>query len=163
MNNSNGRVNLIQNNNLTKYDFFNEKNKNTNHFQKEATRHILTSTKVSELFFSRSNIDILHNGIRYSVFNATKEKHIISRQSDTELQIVMRSIYLQYSKNLDKDVVKQVKELNSKVLDYVVPKVLVELNQYVNYKKDLTYLPVPLERSKNMSSSGTKFLFVKEF
>ena len=163
MTEANGRVDLSHQSNLIQYGFFNELKKNPNHFESNAIRHIHTNSPVSSLFFSQLNIDTLQNGIRYSVYNSTNTKHIISKQSETELQVIMRSMYLQYSKNMMENVVEQVKELNSKVLDYVVPRILVELNQFVNYRNDLTYLPVPLERSKNMSSAGTKFLHMKEF
>ena len=160
--NSNGRVNTLHKSNLTSYDFFKENKKNPHHFQNNAVRHIHTDSKVGSLFFSPENIDILQHGIRYSVYSKTNNKHVIGKQSETELQIIMRSIYLQYSRNLNKEVVKQVKELNSRVLDYAVPKILSELNQYVNYTHDITYLPVPLERSKNMSNTGTKILYMNE-
>lgn len=160
---ANGRVDVLHQQNLTQYDFFNENNKDTFHFQSNAVRHIHTDTPVASLFFSQLNIDSLQDAIRYQVFSKTNNKHVIGKQSETELQIVMRSIYLQYGKHLDNDVVEQVRGLNGKVLDYVVPRILVELNQFVNYRNDITYLPVPLERSKNMSTSGTKFLQMKNF
>jgi len=160
---ANGRIDLTHQSNLIQYGFFNELKKNPNHFESNAVRHIHTNSPVSSLFFSQHNIDILQNGIRYSVYNSTSAKYVIGKQSETELQVIMRSMYLQYSKNMFEDVIGQVRELNSKVLDYVVPRVLVELNQFVNYRNDITYLPVPLERSKNMSSAGTKFLHMKEF
>ena len=47
----------------------------------------------------------------------------IGRQSDTELQIIMRSIYLQYSENNNCNIISQVKVLNKKVLDYCVEKI----------------------------------------
>ena len=159
----NGRVNTLHHNNLTKYDFFAEKKTKNGHFQFNAIRHIHSESDVGDLFFSQKNIDILQDGIRYMIYNKTNQRHVIGSQSETELQIVMRSIYLQYSKNQADDVVSQVRELNTKVLDYVVPRVLSELNQYVNYKHDITYLPVPLERSKNMSTTGTKFLHMQQF
>jgi len=159
----NGRVDTSHHNNLTQYNFFIENNNKNDHFQFNAIRHIHSESPVGDLFFSQKNIDIVQDGIRYSVYAKTNKTHTIGPQSETELQIIMRSIYLQYSKNRSEDIVVQVRELNSKVLDYVIPRILSELNQYVNYKNDITYLPIPLERSKNMSSKGTKFLHVKEF
>jgi hypothetical protein len=75
----------------------------------------------------------------------------------------MRSIYLQYCKHKPYNIVDQVKELNGKVIDFAVPRILVELNQYVNYKKDASSLPIPLEHSKNVSSKGTKVLHTMQF
>ena len=72
------------------------------------------------------------------------------------------SIYLQYCKNREDDILCQVKELNAKVLDYAVPKILSELNHYFSFINDISYMPVPLERGKHVSSSGTKFLYMNE-
>lgn len=159
---SNGRIDTLHQTNLTSYDFFKENIKNPAHFQSNAVRHMHTDNQLASLFFSQENIDIIQEGIRYLVFKHTNNKHIISNQSETELQIIMRSIYLQYAKHNDERVVEEVKSLNSKVLNFAVPQILSELNQFINYTHDITYLPVPLERSKNMSSTGTRVLFTNE-
>jgi len=157
---TNGRVETIHHENLTTYDFFNESKKDPDHFKSNAIRHIHTDSDVASLLFSQMNIDILQEGIRYSVYIKSKGQHVIGKQSETELQIVMRSIYLQYSNNRSTEIVEQVRELNSRILDFVVPTVLSEVHQYVNYTRDINFLPVPLERSKNMSTAGTKVLFM---
>jgi len=148
--------------NLTSYKFFAE-NVDNNDFRKQGIKNIHTENPISELFFSQHNINILQNGIRYSVFKKTNNSETIGNQSEHELLIIMRSIYLQYCKHKQFNIVEQVKELNSKVIDYAVPNVLVELNQYINYKKDASSLPIPLEHAKNVSSAGTKILYTKEF
>lgn len=149
-------------NNLTSYKFFTDDAHNYD-FQKQGIKNIHTENPVSELFFSHHNIDILQNGIRYSVFKRTSDLKVIDGQSENELLIIMRSIYLQYCKHKPYNIVEQVRDLNSKVLDFAVPRILVELNQYVNYKKDASALPIPLEHSKNVSSKGTKILYSREF
>ena len=66
----------------------------------------------------------------------------------------MRSIYLQYGKNLDEDVVGQVKDLNKKVLDYCIPKILSEIEQYKNYVRDASNLYTPIQNSENVSNKS---------
>lgn len=160
--NNNSKVDQEQLRNLTSYRFFanNESNFDLN---TQSIKNIHTENPISELFFSKHNIHVLQNGIRYSVFKKTSNLTVIDFQSEFELLIIMRSIYLQYCKHKQYDIVGQVKELNTKVLDYAVPKILVELNQYVNYKKDASTLPMPLEHSKNVSQKGTKILYTREF
>lgn len=148
--------------NLTSYKFFTESVDNYD-FKKQGIKNIHTENPISELFFSKHNISILQNGIRYSVFKKTNDLKIIGNQSEHELLIIMRSVYLQYCKHRQYDIVEQVKELNSKVIDYAVPNIVVELNQYINYKKDASSLPMPLEHAKYVSSAGTKILYTKEF
>lgn len=159
---NNGRVDISSYKNLTSYKFFDEQY-NNHDFQKQGIKNIHVENKVSSLFFSRHNIDTLQSGIRYSVYKRSQNKHIIDNQSENDLMVIMRSIYLQYSKNLPYDIVEQVKRLNSMVLDYCVPNILREVNQYNNYKNDIGSLPIPLEHSKNMSSKGTKINHMKEF
>ena len=69
---TNGRVETIHHENLTTYDFFNESNKDPEHFKSNAIRHIHTDSEVASLLFSQMNIDILQEGIRYSVYIKSK-------------------------------------------------------------------------------------------
>lgn len=159
----NGRVDLMKSDDLTQYKLFSEPKNIMSDFNKMAIKNIHSENPLSNMFFCQSNIDILQDGIRYSVYKKSNEKHIIGKQSEHDLQIIMRSIYLQYAQNLPYNIVEQVKILNSKVLDYAVPTILRELNQFVNYRNDIGKLPLPLERSKNVSSAGSKVLFSSEF
>ena len=52
----------------------------------------------SEMYFCHANVNILQDGIRYSDIRKANEKHIIGKQSEHDLIIIMRSIYLQYAK-----------------------------------------------------------------
>ena len=97
-------------------------------------------------------------GLRNKIANITKGETIIGRQSDTELKIIMKGIYLLYGKNLDDNVVEQTRELNKKVLDYAVRRIMTEIEQYNNYVKDASSMHVPLDRSENVSNKGSKTL-----
>ena len=155
---NNGRVDVLHFQNLNHYNLFKETNNNNND---SFVKHTLCEHPVSNMFFSKENIDILQNGIRYSVFK--KSNDVIDNQSLVELQIIMRSMYFQYSRNLPNDIVPQVKELNTKVLEFIVPRIVVELTQYASYTNDISKLPIPLERSKLDTMKGTKFLHMEQF
>ena len=75
----------------------------------------------------------------------------------------MRSIFLQYSKNNSIGIIEQVKELNKLVLDWAVPEIVSNIKQHNTYKKDISTLPMPLERSQLTSQKGTRFLEIKSF
>lgn len=115
-------------------------------------------SKVSRLFFSPLNIDALQEGIRYRVWVETDGQHVIDRQSETELLIVMRSLFQQYGRNLPHDVVGQVRQLNAHVLDYCVQRVVSELGMYMRYRKDISELPVPLDRAPIATTKGSRTL-----
>ena len=117
---------------------------------------------VNDLFFSQTNIDALQIGMKNLVASKTNGKHIIGNQSENELMIIMRGIYLEYGQNLLTNVVEQVKDLNKKVLEFSVPRILVDLEQYEQYVKDASQVHIPMERSTNVSNKGNKVLFRKE-
>ena len=68
----------------------------------------------------------------------------------------MISMFLQHSPNLNCKIKEQVRYINQMVVDWATPKILSEIEQYVGYINQLEHLPVPQERSKNLSSKGTK-------
>jgi hypothetical protein len=72
----------------------------------------------------------------------------------------MRAIYLQEAMHGKTDIVGQVRELNSKVLDFCVPRIMEEVRMYRYYKNDVSKLPTPLDRGSFQSSKGTR---VNEF
>lgn len=117
---------------------------------------------VNDLFFSKTNIDALQIGLRNTVANKTDGKHIIGNQSLEELMIIMRAIYLEHGQNLLTNIVEQVKDLNKKVLDFAVPRILIDIQQYEQYIKDASQVHVPMERSLNVSNKGNKTLYRNE-
>ena len=74
----------------------------------------------------------------------------------------MRAIYLEHGQNLLTNVVEQVKDLNKKVLDFAVPRILIDIQQYEQYIKDASQVHVPMERSLNVSNKGNKTLYRNE-
>lgn len=122
----------------------------------ESLRGVHSSNCVGELFFSRQNRDAVHEALRYQVFLATKEA--IARQDDTELEVVMRSVYLQHCRHAPDDVVGQVRALNARVIEYAVPAVANAVRQYRGYQRDAAQTPRVMEYGVSTSSAGTKFL-----
>jgi hypothetical protein len=72
--------------------------------------------------------------------------------------MIMRAIYLQYSKNNPSNIEGQLRELNEMVITWCVPRIMSEIEQYNYYLNDISHLPIPLEQPMNMSSAGTKSL-----
>lgn len=122
------------------------------------------ATPLAALFFSRLNLDALQQGLRYRVYIESDGQHVISRQSDTELEVVMRSIFLQEARNDPTvDVVAQVRELNAKVLAFSVPRVLSEIEQYTAFQRDISALPQPLARGEMATNKGTRVLDLRRY
>jgi hypothetical protein len=142
---SNGRVNILGPNiddrfsmtdripiNSTKYSF------------RDAMTGNWYDTQLSNAFFSGRNIQIIQNGIRAGVFNKSNKQYVIGEQNMDELQIIMRSIFLQHAKNLPTDIPQQINDLNKIVFDYAINQVYGEADGYMKYKRDASTLVVPL-------------------
>lgn len=133
------------------------------------------------LFFSAENVDALQEAIRYRVFVGSSGRFTIGRQSDRELAIVMRSIYLQDTSGRSAQpaqaqrrvayherrgraaALEEVRALNRQVLDFCVPRVLEEVRMNAQYLRDVSTLPQPLDRGEFSSSKGTRVLETTSF
>lgn len=159
----NGRINP----NGPTTNYMNEKQlekHNTCNYSSEAISHQVARTPLSDLFFSTQNIEILQIGMRNMVLNKTNGQYQIGKQSETELKIIMRAMFLQYARyKTHVHVNEQVRELNRYVLDFSVPKIISSINMKRKYLEDISTMPLPLERAKIMSTKGTKQLELKEF
>ena len=118
----------------------------------------VSSNLLNKTFFSSENIEIIQNNIRHSVWSKSNHKFVIAPQSETQIEIIMRSIYLQYSKNLSYNIKEQIEELNNLVLTECVPNIMSNIKQYIGYKQDLNSGPTFMDHPKNVSSAGSKSL-----
>jgi len=115
--------------------------------------------QLSDSFFSQKNVQLIQNSIRRYVYDRSNPKgYLIDDQSIDELKVIMRAMYLQYSRNLPTGVAEQVAELNQKVVDWSVPHILSAVDHYFFYLDDISHMPVPLAKPQSMSSAGTKSL-----
>lgn len=164
MNVLNGRINVSgSNKNGLSYKNNNEK-QNLCNYSTEAISHTTTRTPLADLFFSQQNMDILQLGMRNMVLNKTNGAYFIGKQNEIELKIIMRAMFIQHAKyRTDIPINIQIQEINRKVLEFSVPRIISTLNMKRKYLNDIQNLPVPLEHSKSMSSKGTKELTLKEF
>jgi hypothetical protein len=140
-------MNMIENQNEVKTNF-----------QVEALYGIQETSKLNQLFFSKKNMENIQNMIRYNVYLKSDKKFKIDKQSDVELEIIMRSIYLQHSPNLPYKITEQIQYLNQLVSDWCVEQIIPEVSQYVGYLKEIEYMPVPIDLPVNLSSKGSRSL-----
>ena len=116
-------------------------------------------TALSDAYFSRTNAARLQHEITNEVYRRSgPKKYQIDDQDVDELKMIMRGMYLQYAKNHPQNIEGQIQELNKMVVDWSVPRIISEIDQYQYYLNDISHLPVPMEKPLNMSSAGTKSL-----
>jgi hypothetical protein len=120
-------------------------------------------TCLSTAFFSAQNIKIIQNGIRVGVYQKSNHQYIIDNQNEDELKIIMRSIFLQNSKNLATNIPQQISALNQMVFDYAINQVYGESEGYMKYKRDASTLVVPLALPILSSTKSTKQLELKRW
>lgn len=132
-------------------------------------KNLYGDSLLTDMFFSQKNIENIQNVIRYLVFKETNE--IIDKQSTNELLVIMRAIFFEYSahpqiisddmtekqkQELLLEYTKEVNRLNQIVFNNVIPKLVSQLQQYLDYLRDVSEQPKQMERSKNDSIKGQK-------
>ena len=120
------------------------------------------NTALSDAYFSRENIQILQNGIRKGVYELSNKQFVICEQNEDELKIIMRSIFLQYSRNLKNNIKEQIKNLNKLVIDYAVNQVYGETIGYMKFKYDVSNMYEPISRPV-LSRTNDKQLELKKW
>lgn len=113
---------------------------------------------LNQMYMSPENIEHLQTRIRYAVWIASNKQHVIARQSDTELVVIMRSIYLTYGKNLPTAIKQQIQDLNDLVVQEAVSKILSQIQQHIWYLYHASTQPLPLSHPQSMSTKGLKVL-----
>ena len=161
----NGRINIIDDDNI-KYKKRNSTVINKSILPDDNTNLIsqtISTNELSDTFFSKNNIDKIQLLIIQKVYNDSDNRFTINKQSEQELLIIMKSYYLQYSKNLSVNIDKQINVLNSMVVDWSANNIITNIEQYIIYKKSCSTLPMPLERAQLPTQKGTKTLEIKSF
>ena len=152
---SNGLIELDKYEGVAPYELY----KNSNSKQTTCTNiisNIIVPNSLSRTFFSNDNIEIIQSQIINDVF--TQSNKYISKQSYQEIQIIMKSIYLQYSQNLQNHIEEQILRLNKYVVDECVSIIIPNVLQYNKYITEIS-APIPVSpRSINVSNKGDNSL-----
>nr|QFG74543.1 MAG: hypothetical protein [Megaviridae environmental sample] len=118
---------------------------------------------ISLLFFNDININSLNNIIIYKIAKITKENYgkpiYIQPQKKHNLILLMRHIYFQNIRHR-LDTRSEVKILNNKFIDFIVPVIYKELKSYMKYldeinKIDNNYFPIS---DRPISTTESKLL-----
>ena len=124
-----------------------------NSIQKSLLKSVYTPTPLGEVFFSPDNIKRLQNKIKKNIFIESKGKYKLQvDQNESDLLIVMRAVYIQDSYNSPYRIVHQVKELNEKVINRILPDMISNIKQNEEYlniiDKPIDPIPLPVNVSR---------------
>jgi hypothetical protein len=132
-------------------------------------KNLYSETPLTRLFFSDTNIRNIQNLIKLNVYK--QNKYVIDYQSNNELMTVMRSIFIEYSahpplinenmpenelKLLLEKYTKEVDRLNQIIVQEIVPKIVSQIQQYLDYLRDASQQPYYMDKPKNESVKGQK-------
>lgn len=139
------------------YNLF-QQDKRPNTSRCQSLTGIAEGNLLNQAFLSAQNIKLVQEQIRYEIYVRSKGKFKIGNQSETDLTIIMRSIYLQYGKNQIGNTKEQIQELNRLVVLEAVPRIMSQIQQHVGYLERASTMYHPIENPVNLSSAGRKQL-----
>ncbi len=111
-------------------------------------------TPLNTLFFSEFNKNILQRGIRQSFKDRTGIS--IDYQNPGDLYGIMRVVFINNSGDHQRDVNKQVKAMNTRVIETALSQIQTGVSQYIAYVNDIDTTSIPLDQPMNTSTSGKK-------
>tara|TARA_Y100000816_G_C26108168_1_gene589802 strand:+ start:91 stop:645 length:555 start_codon:yes stop_codon:yes gene_type:complete len=160
---NNGRIDILSNNfnnSVFKlYDRIPIESHTTEY--REALTGTFEPNLLSTLYFSQENIKTIHHSIMFGVYKMSNNTYKIGYQNEDTLKIIMRSIFLQHSKNQEYNITKQLEQLNKMVIDYCVNQIYNEAKGYMKFKSDVSNLAVPMNRP--VSTYHSNNLELKKF
>ena len=120
---------------------------------RDATKGEWNESNLSRAFFSRENVQIIQNGIKAGVYHKSNKQYVIADQSVDTIHIIMRSIFMQNSINMETNIPQQISQLNQLVIDFSVPRVYSTLISHNKYLRDASMMPEPLSHPKLMKET----------
>jgi hypothetical protein len=124
----------------------------------ESVKGVQDETILSKVFFHPKNVDLVQKQIIMEVFRRTNGAYLIEKQNEEDLQIIMRSMFLQHARHVPDHIKDQIRELNNIVVDDIVPNVVSQINAYFGYLERAFGPRQILDRPEYVSTSGQKTL-----
>lgn len=121
--------------------------------------NVMASTPLSEIFISQSNINRIQKMIKKRIFQETNGLYLLEvDQNESDLIIVMRDVLLSCAEFSPYKIVHQVKILNNKVLQRIIPDMITAIKQDQAYIEQLDKPIDPIPLPVNVNSKGRKGL-----
>ena len=79
-------------------------------------------------------------------------------QDPRDLNLAMKSIYIEHARPNSTGLVRQVKWLNNQVIDEILPGIITNIKQYYGYLKDINSPLKPIPRPQNVNAAGRRIL-----
>lgn len=137
--------------NLTQDHRLNDRSETVNRFTK------MQDSKLKQMFFSSENVNRIQKKIKKEIYIRTKKKYKLNVDQDEHtLFLRMLDVFKEKARHLPDNLVRQTKELNAEVVNYVAPDMITQIEQYYGYIEDINEPLKPIMRPMNVSSAGRK-------
>jgi len=132
-----------------------------------AMKHITTKgtdgeevhDQLSKVFYSPENMSRIQKMLKKTVFERTRGQfRLDDDQDENDLLVTMRAVFLEHARFLPFRVVHQVKELNQRTVEYIVPDMITEIKQAYGYIKEINEPIKPIPRPMNVNNAGRRTL-----
>lgn len=106
---------------------------------------------LEKMFFSKDNIDLINKQLILTVYKKTDKEFVICPQDERKLLIVMKYVFIENARHLPYDIKGQIRELNCRVVNEILPVVISNVRQKVDYLRDISTQPIgpPLPMNTN--------------
>lgn len=114
-------------------------------------------SEVERMFFSHENMKRLQKMLKQEIYVKSNKQFVLEDdQSQDDLLIAARAVFIDESRNLPFKIIHQVKVLNRKVIDYIFPDVLTNVKQAYAYQQEINSPLKPIARPLNVSNAGRR-------
>ena len=127
--------------------------------QKSLLHGTYQPTPLGELFFNKENIRRIQNKIKKEVYLRTNGQYVLQvEQNESDLLVIMRAVFIQDAIHEPYRLVHQIKELNKKVVQRIVPDMISQIKQDQAYLKEISSPLNPIALPVCMNNKGLKGL-----
>lgn len=143
--------------------FYDNKNRDPNEMAITATKGIINGVcednedPLTQLFFSPENMKRINKMIKREISIRTNGKYRLDvDQNNSDLLIVMRAVFFDMygARFLPFKIIRQVKELNVQVVNYVLPDMISQMKQEYGYLKEINQPLQTIMRPLNVNNKG---------
>ncbi len=138
--------------------FIQDHKNNYHKYAEDSLKGLQISELLEKVFFSPENIAIVQNNLKRNVYTTSGNKFLIPDQSEQDLIVVMRAVFLTNASHNNTPIKEQIAELNKIVVDNLTPNILSTIQFNNEYLRIINNPISPIDRPKNVSSAGNKTL-----
>lgn len=92
---------------------------------------------LARVFFSDDNIELINKQLILDIFERSGKKYLLNNQRKDKYLVVMRFVWIEYSRKLDFNIKEQIKDLNDLVIKEISTNTLSNFEQKLGHLEDI--------------------------